>query len=128
MMTAHARYRETQVAEATPQEILIGTYDGMLQRIARARQAILDRDPAEKGMALSPVFVALGELRVALEHQRAPQLCARLDALYDYLGRRLQLASCNRDITILDEVSKHLRDLRATWAQAFHSVKPAAAR
>lgn len=128
MMSAHARYRETQVAEATPQEVLLGTYDGMLQRIARARQAMLDRDPAEKGRQLSPVFVAIGELRVALDHARAPQLCANLDALYDYLGRRLQQASCKLDVSMLDEVSQHLRELRATWAQAFHSLKPGMAR
>ena len=122
-MNAHARYRETQVAEASPQEILIGTFDGMLSRIGRARQAMVDRDYAQKGEQLSPVFVALGELRVALDHQRAPQLCARLDALYEYLGRRLQLASCKLDVAMLDEVSTHLREMRATWAQAFHSLK-----
>ena len=123
MMQAHARYRETEVSEATPKEVLLGTLDGMLQRIARARQAMLDRRPADKGMHLSPVFVAFGELRAALDHARAPQLCARLDALYDYLARRLQLASCTMDVTIVDEVTKHLRDMRATWAQAFQTAK-----
>lgn len=127
-MNAHARYRETQVAEASPQEILIGTFDGMLQRLGRARQAMLDKNYAEKGMHLSPVFVAFGELRVALDHQRAPKLCAQLDALYEYLGRRLQLASCTMDVAIVDEVTKHVRDMRATWAQAFHSLKAVAAR
>ncbi len=127
-MNAHARYRETQVAEASPQEVLLGTFDGILSRIGRAREAMLAKDYAEKGAQLSPVFVAFGELRVALDHQRAPQLCARLDALYDYLGRRLQLASCTLDVGILDEIAKHVRDMRSTWAQAFQALKPKATR
>lgn len=127
-MNAHARYRETQVAEASPQEILLGTFDGMLSRIGRAREAMIAKDYAEKGAQLSPVFIAFGELRVALDHKRSPQLCARLDSLYEYLGRRLQQASCTLDVSILDEVAKHVREMRATWAQAFHSLKPQAAR
>jgi len=117
MSAAYARYRDTEEADASGPEVLLKLYDGMVQHCARARQAIIDRNPADKGKSIGICMNVLAELRANLDHKTAPDLCKRLDALYDYFSRRLMEASVKLDVAPLDEVSAHLTGLRMSWAK-----------
>lgn len=118
MSAAFARYQETQDADASGQEVLLRLFDGMVKHVAMAREAIVENRPKDKGHSINVCINVLAELRANLDHKMAPDLCARLDALYEYYGRRLMDASMKRDVTPLDEVSHHLVELRITWAKA----------
>lgn len=117
MSAAYARYRDTQDADASGPEVLLRLYDGMVLHCARARQAIVDNKPAEKGKSIGIVINVLAELRANLDFATAPDLCKRLDALYDYFSRRLTQASMKLDVGPIDEVSNHLVGLRSSWAK-----------
>ena len=46
-----------------------------------------------------------------------PDQLRRLDALYDYMSRRLLQANLRNDVSALDEVSTLLQKIRASWVQ-----------
>lgn len=123
MSPAYARYRDTQDADASGQEVLLRLFDGMITHIAKAREAIVENRPAEKGASVNIVINVLGELRANLDHKVAPDLCKNLNSLYEYYGRRVMQGSVNKDVAPLDEVSGHLMEMRITWAKACKSVR-----
>ncbi|HEY8539298.1 MAG TPA: flagellar export chaperone FliS, partial [Steroidobacteraceae bacterium] len=55
----------------------------------------------------------LGDLDIA----RGAEIAQNLDALYDYMTRRLLQASLKNSVEMLDEVAKLLRDLRDAWTR-----------
>jgi flagellar protein FliS len=123
MSPAYARYRSTNDADASGPEVLLRLFDGMVTHVARAREAILENRPQDKGQSVNIVLDVLGELRANLDHKAAPDLCMNLERLYEYLGRRLTQGSANRDVGPLDEVAHHLTEMRMTWAQACRAIR-----
>jgi flagellar protein FliS len=117
MSAAYARYRQAEEGDATGPEVLLKLYDGLVLHCARARQAIVENKPAEKGKSIDICINVLAELRADLDHTVAPDLCKRLDSLYDYFSRRLLEAGMKRDVAPIDEVSTHLTGLRMSWAK-----------
>jgi len=54
-------------------------------------------------------------LRTSLDAQKGGEVAANLDALYEYMGRRLLEANVSNDVAILDEVSSLLMEVKAGW-------------
>ena len=72
---------------------------------------------------LSRCIEILGGLRDSLDPKADPAMVERLDALYDYMSRRLLQANIRDDTTLIDEVSQLLQQVRDSWVQ----VAPAGA-
>ncbi len=113
-----ARYNQNEVATADPGGILIALFDAAIRYGNEANQALKDGKIAAKGQAIGRMLAIVGELESTLDRDKAPELCDNLTRLYQYLRDRLQVASAKLDVKALDEVQKHLRELRETWAQA----------
>jgi flagellar protein FliS len=92
-------------------------YDGMFDRISQARGSMARGDVPAKGMHFSRALAILGELRASLDPKADATLAGRLDALYDYAGRRLLQAQLNNDERALDEVVSLLTPIRDAWRQ-----------
>ena len=60
----------------------------------------------------SRILVALRE---SLDHSVEPSLTGRLDALYDYITRRLLHAQLNDDLRALDECERLVAPIREAW-------------
>jgi flagellar protein FliS len=105
------------VAAADPHRLIVLLMDGALERLAGARGCIEREDIAGKAQLLNRVIQILGELRGSLDLTKGTEVAANLDALYDYMSRRLLEASLKSSTVMLDEVSKLLRDLRDAWVQ-----------
>jgi len=112
------RYQENKVMLSSPGEVLLALYDGAIRFARQARIAIEINDPAVKGQKIGSVMAILAELTATLDHDRAPELCTNLEALYSYMVDRLQQAGVDMDVEPLDEVIRHLQRLRETWAEA----------
>lgn len=117
-MKSLSRYRNIQLDNASPGEILLALYDGMIRSVAEAEAAIVARDLKKRNVAVNRVIAILAELRGALDASLAPELCQNLDRLYRYLSQRVLLASQQLDPAVLTEVNGLLAELRRTWRQA----------
>jgi flagellar protein FliS len=105
------------VAAADPHRLIVMLMDGALERIATARGCMERNDIAGKAQLLNRAIQIFGELRGSLDLTKGAEIAANLDALYDYMCRRLLEASLKNDTKMLDEVTKLLRDLRDAWSQ-----------
>ncbi|HTC26477.1 flagellar export chaperone FliS [Dyella sp.] len=119
MRNASALYRQTRaqgsVEGADRHQLVAMLLDGLVDRISQARGHIMHKDIAAKGQAFSKAIGILGELRRSLNHDVEPVLTGRLDALYDYISRRLIHAQLNDDLRALDESERLIAPIRQAW-------------
>lgn len=109
---------ETGVQAADPIKLVLMLYDGAVLAVADASRHMADGRIAEKGKAISrAIGIIDGGLRASLDTTRGGAIAAQLFELYDYMGRRLLLASLRNDVAGLDEVAQLLRELRSAWTE-----------
>jgi flagellar protein FliS len=89
--------------------------DGALERIRLAVACIATGNVASRGEAISKAIEIIGGLQAALNHDVQTTLVERLDALYDYMSRRLLFANMHADTLALDEVATLLGQVRDSW-------------
>jgi flagellar protein FliS len=122
---------ETGVAAASPHRLVLMLYDGALKAIAEAGAHLAMGNIAGKGEAVSRAISIVEQgLKASLDLERGGAVGAQLAELYDYMSRRLLLASMRNDTSGLAEVAGLLRELRDAWATIDESAgvdTPAAA-
>ena len=107
---------ETGVASADSHKLIGMLYEGMLQTLARARDAMQSGEIARKGEAISKAIRILEEgLRGSLDRARGGELAQQLDGLYEYMITRLLYANLKNDPAALDEVARLIGELRDAW-------------
>jgi flagellar protein FliS len=119
MRNPGALYRQTRaqgsVEGADRHQLIAMLLDGLVDRISQARGHIMHKDIAAKGVAFAKAIGILSELRRGLNHDVEPVLTGRLDALYDYISRRLVHAQLNDDLRALDESERLISPIRQAW-------------
>jgi flagellar protein FliS len=68
-----------------------------------------------KGEKISQALTILGGLQTTLDHSKNPDLAGNLDALYDYMARRLVQGNARNDLGALEEVIELLREIKSGW-------------
>ncbi|MGE0080913.1 MAG: flagellar export chaperone FliS [Thiohalomonadaceae bacterium] len=106
---------EGRVESATPHGLVAMLMDGALEKIAIARVHMGNGQIAEKGEHISWAITIIAGLRASLDREQGGEIAANLDALYDYMERRLLEANLRNDATMLDEVSGLLRQIKFGW-------------
>ena len=109
---------ETGVTSASPHKLIVMLYDGALAAIMTAITQMNAGNVQEKGNAISKAIRIIDDgLKASLDKQVGGEIATNLDALYDYMSRRLLEANIKNDPAILEEVRGLLADLRDTWNQ-----------
>ena len=112
------QYQKNEVETATPEKILILLYDGAIQFLNKAKIAIEQNNIPEIHNNIVGCEHIILEFINTVDIERGGEFARRITALYDYFYRTLIEANMKKDIKKVDEVLKHLIDLRATWKQA----------
>jgi flagellar protein FliS len=116
---------QTSVAEATPHRLTAMLFEGVLERIARAKGHLQRGEVAAKCQLISASVAIVSELAGSLNRDAAPDLVDRLSGLYDYVLRRLSEANASNRAEPLDEASRLLGSLAEAW-QAIDPDQPSA--
>jgi flagellar protein FliS len=107
---------ETGVGSASPHQLIVMLFDGALVAVMSAQTHMKAGNIPAKGKAISHAITIIDNgLRAALDRKAGGDIADGLDALYDYMSRRLLQANLANDEAILDEVRALLADLRQTW-------------
>ena len=106
---------ESGVMNATPYRIIQMLMAGALDRISAAKGMIARGEIVGKGKQISDAISIINGLRRSLDHKIGGEIAANLDALYDYMVRRLMHASVHNDVDILDEVARLLNTIKNGW-------------
>ena len=109
---------ETGIASASPHKLIVMLYDGALVALLSAKTNLAANNIAAKGSAISKAITIIDNgLRASLDKTAGGDIAANLDALYDYMSRRLLHANLKNDVPAIDEVHRLLADLRGAWVE-----------
>lgn len=109
---------ETGVVAASPHQLIIMLYEGAELAVRMAIRHMAEGDLGKKSAAISKASaIILDGLRAALDPDQGGDIAQQLDALYDYMNKRLMLAHLNNQTAPLEEVLGLLRELHAAWQQ-----------
>ncbi len=106
---------QTGVEAASPHKLIKLLIEGAIEKVQLARGYLERQDVQRKCETVSWAMQIIDGLRGSLDMKAGGDIAANLDALYDYMLRRLLEANLRNDGAGLDEVTKLLNDLRAGW-------------
>ncbi|EIL92228.1 flagellar protein FliS [Rhodanobacter fulvus Jip2] len=112
------------VESADPHGLITLLMDGALERLIKARAHMMRGEVAAKGETIGRCIEIIGGLRDSLDPKVDAANTSRLDSLYEYMSRRLLQANLRDDVSLIDEVSTLLQQVRDSWVQ----IAPAAAQ
>jgi len=96
-------YRKGDLESAPKHVVLERLFDRFARDLSQAREAITAKDIQKKAALLDHALRIVGEFSAALDHAAAPELCANLAALYQYVIERIGDANTKLEIAPLDE-------------------------
>lgn len=106
---------EARAAAASPYELVLMLFDGLLDELARARGHIEGKRYQQKGQSLEKCLNILNGLNSALDYEGGGEVVQGLARLYDYCIYCLSEVSVSLDLAGLDEVVNLLGVLREGW-------------
>jgi len=105
----------TGVVDANPHQLVQMLLDGVLKKIATVKGLMVRKEIAKKGEVMGQAVLIVAGLRSSLDLNAGGDLAANLDDLYEYIERRLLQANLDNDVTMLDEVSGLLNEIKTAW-------------
>jgi flagellar protein FliS len=111
-------YRRADLESAPKTQIVDRLFDRFLLDLDAARAAIAARDVKKKAAVLDHALEIVIELKASLDFAAAPELCANLAALYDFVTERVVAASLTFTVAPLDPATRVMTEL----GQAFREV------
>ncbi|MGF6904358.1 flagellar export chaperone FliS [Paraburkholderia sp. GAS348] len=112
---------ETSVNSASPYELVALLFQGARRAIRMGRVHMQNGNIPEKGKLISQaIMIVGGGLQQGLNLEQGGDLAQRLNALYDYMTRRLLEANVQNDPALLDEID----GLLATIEDGWNGIKP----
>ncbi len=109
------RYMAVSVETASPAQIVVRLYQKAVSCLREAEQAFGSGDVTARAKSLGRAHAIVSELRVTLDPQPAPDLAARLAALYDFCLERIVRSNQQTDPALLVPARKVLEDLLEGW-------------
>jgi flagellar protein FliS len=112
-------YRETQIKTATPGKLIVMLYDGAIKNINLALEKIEKKHQAYEQVSNFIIRAQdiITELMVSINFEKGGEIAKNLFSLYMYMNRKLLDANIKKDQKALEEVKKHLVELRSAWAE-----------
>jgi len=107
----------SQAVETIPQgQQIVMLYDGIIQNIDKARQAIDEGRINDRYLAVQKATTIIEALQGCLDHEKGGDIAPQLDRLYTYFIFRLQTVNVENDPHICDALIANIREVRASWA------------
>ena len=106
-----------RACSASPEQLVVMLYDGALQSLGEARDAMARKDVGARTRAISRALAILTELQGTLNMKEGGAIAEELDRLYAFAISRLVDVTTKRDASAIDELVKVLTPLRDGWSQ-----------
>ena len=108
-------YQRNAILTASPAELTLMLYDGAIKFANIGILAIEKKDYEKSNTNIKKAQAIITELRVTLDHKY--KVWEDFERVYDYIYRRLVEANIKKDIEILEDALKYIREMRDTWKE-----------
>lgn len=114
-------YRQTNVTTADPGRLVLMCYEGAISSLKTAREKYISREYEAKAGAVKKVQDVLALLIQSLDFEKGGEVAGNLEALYNYMLRRITEGDVKGDMKAFDEVILMLGELESAWKEIFHA-------
>jgi len=104
-----------QVEDASPHRLIQMLMEGALDKIKLAKGYMEHHKIPEKVRHINWALSIVDGLQNSLDMEKGGDIAQHLDALYDYIQRRLILANLDNDPALLDEAAGLLLEIKSAW-------------
>lgn len=112
---AYAQYNNSKVLSASPGELTLMLYDGMIRFCNLAEVAVEKKDIAKAHINILKMQRIIDYLRQTLDMNYP--VAEDFERMYIYLSQRMVEANTTKDLCILQEVNGHLHSIRDNWKE-----------
>jgi flagellar protein FliS len=113
---------EVRACSASPYELVLVLFDGLLDELSRARGHIEAKRFELKGQSLEKCMNILNGLNSTLDYDNGGEVVQGLSRLYEYCVHRLVEVSVSLSLSGLDEVVHLLEQIREGW-EGVHAAR-----
>lgn len=110
-------YKTTQIETASQGQILLMLYDGAIQRMNQAREALEEENYQVSHSKLVEAQDIITELMATLDMEVGGELAENLYNLYDYILHNLVQANVKKSPELVDEVIPVIEELYGAWEE-----------
>jgi flagellar protein FliS len=118
---AAQQYKQNSVLTATPGELTLQLYNGLVKFIKLSLSELEKGNVQEVNINLMKSQDIISELLCTLNMKY--EVSKDMAAMYEYMLQRLIEANIHKDREIMEEVLGYAEDFRATWYQALKMAK-----
>jgi len=118
-INAAAAYQNNKIKTASPAELTLMLYDGAIKFCNIAKEAIDENDINKANNNIIKAEKIISYLRSTLDFKYS--VAQDFENVYAYINDRLIKANIHKDKETLEEVLKHLREMRDTWKEIMKS-------
>jgi len=118
---AYNQYKENSIFTASPEELTLMLYNGLVKFIMRGIDSIEKKNIQEAHTNIIKAQNIVSEFMNTLDMNY--EISGSLSSIYDYMLGRLIDANVSKDKDILEEVLGFAKVLRDTWEQAMKISK-----
>lgn len=116
MNNPYAKYRESAIQTASPEELTLMLYDGALKFCNQAIIALERNELMKANKLIQRVEDIIREFQITLKPEY--EISAQFNMMYDYINRTLFQANIKKDMAKLKEATNLIRRMRDTWKEA----------
>lgn len=107
---------DSEIAGATPHQLIVLLYDGAINAMKRAEIYFQSGNIARRGEMISRAINIIDNgLRAGLDHEKGGNIAEELESLYEYISRTLLEANLNKSGDKLPHLIALMTGMLETW-------------
>ncbi|MFA5576519.1 MAG: flagellar export chaperone FliS [Tissierellaceae bacterium] len=115
------RYKQNTVLTATPEELTLMLYDGVIKFMNIARYHMENKDVEKSHFSLMRAQDIIFELNYSLDMNY--EISKDFRSLYDFVQSKLVDANIHKDPKDIDEALEVVNGMRETWKELMKQIK-----
>lgn len=112
------QYQANNITTATPEKLMIMLFDGAIQFLQKAKNAIEEKNLQERSTNIESARKIIRELMRTIDLDNGNDVSKQLFKLYNRMAMKLIKANVSRNVALIDEVIEDLSNIRWGFQKA----------